>query len=150
MRLMRDFPQYMHYDTTRSTATQGTPAANSKNRNPLLFRDPSVDGPKTGHTNAAGYCSVATAQREMPHVGGGVCSRSCWAPPAKTPAPMRARSCSTGVTPPTMRVKLFEAGQAMEKLPLWKGSQSSRQTGARGRHGGHRALGQQRPTEHAH
>ena len=33
------------------------------NRNTLLWRDPSVDGFKTGHTQAAGYCLVASAQR---------------------------------------------------------------------------------------
>lgn len=34
------------------------------NRNTLLFRDPSVDGMKTGHTSEAGYCLVASAQRD--------------------------------------------------------------------------------------
>jgi len=34
------------------------------NRNRLLWRDPSVDGGKTGHTEAAGYCLVASAKRE--------------------------------------------------------------------------------------
>jgi len=35
-----------------------------KNRNTLLWRDESVDGMKTGHTEAAGYCLVASAVRE--------------------------------------------------------------------------------------
>ncbi len=34
------------------------------NRNRLLWRDPSVDGLKTGHTNAAGYCLIASAKRD--------------------------------------------------------------------------------------
>jgi D-alanyl-D-alanine carboxypeptidase (penicillin-binding protein 5/6) len=34
------------------------------NRNRLLWRDDSVDGVKTGHTEAAGYCLVASAERE--------------------------------------------------------------------------------------
>lgn len=34
------------------------------NRNRLLWRDPSVDGLKTGHTEAAGYCLVASARRD--------------------------------------------------------------------------------------
>lgn len=34
------------------------------NRNRLLWRDPSVDGLKTGHTGAAGYCLVASAERD--------------------------------------------------------------------------------------
>jgi D-alanyl-D-alanine carboxypeptidase (penicillin-binding protein 5/6) len=36
---------------------------NQPNRNRLLWRDSSVDGLKTGHTNAAGYCLVASAKR---------------------------------------------------------------------------------------
>ena len=35
------------------------------NRNRLLYIDPSVDGMKTGHTDAAGYCLVASAHREQ-------------------------------------------------------------------------------------
>ena len=34
------------------------------NRNQLLWRDKSVDGVKTGHTDAAGYCLVASAERD--------------------------------------------------------------------------------------
>jgi len=37
---------------------------NQPNRNRLLWRDSSVDGLKTGHTNAAGYCLVASAKRQ--------------------------------------------------------------------------------------
>ena len=36
---------------------------NQPNRNRLLWRDSSVDGLKTGHTNAAGYCLVSSAKR---------------------------------------------------------------------------------------
>ena len=60
-RLMRDFPEYVGYYAIQRYRYPGTPAANDTNRNLLLFRDPSVDGLKTGHTDAAGYCLVATA-----------------------------------------------------------------------------------------
>lgn len=36
------------------------------NRNRLLYTDPSVDGVKTGHTDAAGYCLIASSKREQP------------------------------------------------------------------------------------
>jgi D-alanyl-D-alanine carboxypeptidase (penicillin-binding protein 5/6) len=36
------------------------------NRNMLLGRDPAVDGMKTGYTEAAGYCLVASAARDTP------------------------------------------------------------------------------------
>ena len=68
-RLMRDFPEYVGYYAIQHYRYPGTPVSNDTNRNQLLFRDPSVDGLKTGHTDAAGYCLVATAKREAPGVG---------------------------------------------------------------------------------
>lgn len=70
-RLMRDFPEYVSYYAIQRYRYPGTPAANDTNRNLLLFRDPTVDGLKTGHTDAAGYCLVATARREVPSLGSG-------------------------------------------------------------------------------
>jgi D-alanyl-D-alanine carboxypeptidase (penicillin-binding protein 5/6) len=70
-RLMQDFPQYVSYYAIQRYRYPGTPATNEMNRNLLLFRDPSVDGLKTGHTNAAGYCLVATARRQVPGLGEG-------------------------------------------------------------------------------
>jgi D-alanyl-D-alanine carboxypeptidase (penicillin-binding protein 5/6) len=54
-RLMNDFPAYTPIYATKRYRYPGTPAANDTNRNLLLFRDPTVDGLKTGHTEAAGY-----------------------------------------------------------------------------------------------
>ena len=70
-RLMRDFPEYVPYYAIQRYRYPGTPAANDSNRNLLLFRDPSVDGLKTGHTDAAGYCLVATARRPVAALGSG-------------------------------------------------------------------------------
>ncbi len=64
-RLRLDFPEYVHYYSIKRYRYPGTPKANDMNRNLLLFRDPTVDGFKTGHTNAAGYCLVATAERPI-------------------------------------------------------------------------------------
>ena len=125
MRLMRDFPQYMHYYATKEYRYEGTPSSNSKNRNLLLFRDPSVDGLKTGHTNAAGYCLVATAQREMPNVGGRrLLSIVLGASSENARANESQKLLNWGYTAYDA-VKLFEAGQAMEEAPMWKGSQST-------------------------
>ncbi len=68
-RLMQDFPQYVHYYALKKYRYEGTPSANDSNRNLLLFRDPTVDGLKTGHTEAAGYCLIATAKREVAGLG---------------------------------------------------------------------------------
>jgi D-alanyl-D-alanine carboxypeptidase (penicillin-binding protein 5/6) len=57
---IREFPQfyewYSVHDYTFNDIKQ-------HNRNRLLWRDESVDGVKTGHTEAAGYCLVASAER---------------------------------------------------------------------------------------
>ncbi|MEL0082776.1 MAG: D-alanyl-D-alanine carboxypeptidase family protein [Gammaproteobacteria bacterium] len=59
--LMRRFPQrYLIYQQREFTFND----IRQHNRNRLLWRDPSVDGLKTGHTEAAGYCLVASAVRD--------------------------------------------------------------------------------------
>jgi len=59
--LINHYPQYYKYysvkDFTWNEIKQG-------NRNILLYRDPSVDGVKTGHTESAGYCLIGSAHRE--------------------------------------------------------------------------------------
>ncbi|MBK1694013.1 serine-type D-Ala-D-Ala carboxypeptidase [Chromatium weissei] len=58
--LIREFPEYYAWyrnlDFTYNKITQ-------QNRNPLLKRDPTADGVKTGHTKAAGYCLIGSAKR---------------------------------------------------------------------------------------
>lgn len=56
----RRFPQYMHY-FAEQTFTYNR--ITQRNWNPLVFSDATVDGMKTGHTDEAGYCLVATASR---------------------------------------------------------------------------------------
>jgi len=98
-RLMQDFPDFVHFYAIRKYRYQGTPTANDTNRNMLLFRDPTVDGLKTGHTDAAGYCLIATARRDFPNLQGAGCCRSCLGLPARTCGRTSRRSCSIGATP---------------------------------------------------
>ncbi|MES9944792.1 MAG: D-alanyl-D-alanine carboxypeptidase family protein [Candidatus Thiodiazotropha sp.] len=58
---IRDFPEYYPWYSDKSYIFNDI---TQHNRNKLLWRDDSVDGIKTGHTEAAGYCLVASAQRE--------------------------------------------------------------------------------------
>ncbi len=58
--LIRDYPVAYSYNKIKEF-TVGP--ITQPNRNLLLWRDPSVDGIKTGHTSAAGYCLMASAQR---------------------------------------------------------------------------------------
>lgn len=58
--LIRDYPVAYSYNKIKEF-TVGP--ITQPNRNLLLWRDPSVDGIKTGHTSSAGYCLMASAQR---------------------------------------------------------------------------------------
>lgn len=58
--LIRDFPQEFAYYKEREFSYN---KITQPNRNRLLFIDPTVDGLKTGHTDAAGFCLIATAKR---------------------------------------------------------------------------------------
>jgi serine-type D-Ala-D-Ala carboxypeptidase (penicillin-binding protein 5/6) len=58
--VQRDFPEYAGWFALPEYRWSGIA---QPNRNPLL-RDPGVDGLKTGHTETAGYCLVASAQRD--------------------------------------------------------------------------------------
>lgn len=64
--LINELPEHYAIYKERSF-TYGAPGEQPKrqaNRNKLLFRDSTVDGVKTGHTKAAGYCLVASAVRD--------------------------------------------------------------------------------------
>jgi len=137
-RLIRDFPDYVSYYAIKKYRYEGTPAANDSNRNQLLFRDPTVDGLKTGHTDAAGYCLIATAKREFPGLGTPGAA-------AGTPAASGSRrllSIVLGAASENARanesqkllnwgytafdaVKLFEGNQAVATPAVWKGKGSS-------------------------
>jgi D-alanyl-D-alanine carboxypeptidase (penicillin-binding protein 5/6) len=59
--VIRDFPEsYRHYREREYTFNK----IRQFNRNRLLWRDETVDGVKTGHTESAGFCLVASAQRD--------------------------------------------------------------------------------------
>jgi serine-type D-Ala-D-Ala carboxypeptidase (penicillin-binding protein 5/6) len=123
-RILQEFPQYTPYYAIKKYRLEGTPAANDTNRNLLLFRDPTVDGLKTGHTEAAGYCLIATAKRDLPGVG-----------------PRRLLTIVLGTANENARanesqkllnwgytafdaIKLFDADQAVASPKLWKGKAS--------------------------
>ena len=135
-RLMADFPQYISYYAIKKFRYPGTPAANDTNRNLLLLRDPSVDGLKTGHTDAAGYCLISTARREFPNLGA----------PGSPGAGRRLLSIVLGAASENARanesqkllnwgytafeaVKLFDASQPVMTPPIWKGRQPTLKLG---------------------
>jgi len=136
-RLMADFPDFVGFYAIKKYRYPGTPAANDSNRNLLLFRDPTVDGLKTGYTDAAGYCMVATAKRDFPALA--VAANG--ATPA-TAGSRRLLSIVLGTANENARanesqkllnwgftafepVKLFDADQAVATPNVWKGSSAT-------------------------
>lgn len=124
-RLMQDFPDYVGYYAIKKYRYEGTPPTNDSNRNLLLFRDPTVDGLKTGHTEAAGYCLIATARRDFPNLQGrrllaivlGAASENARANEAQ-------KLLNWGYTA-WEGIKLFEANQAVLEPMVWKGEQKT-------------------------
>ena len=114
--LIRDYPEhYPLYALREYTYNRITQA----NRNRLLWLDPAVDGVKTGHTENAGYCLVASAKR----------------------GPRRLLSVVMGAASDGMRtqesqkllnfgfqffdaVKLYGKDQEVSRLRVWKGAQN--------------------------
>ena len=128
-RLMQDFPDYVSYYAIKKYRYPGTPAANENNRNLLLFRDPSVDGLKTGHTEAAGYCLIATAKREAPGVGQRrLLSIVLGASSENARATESQKLLNWGYTA-FDAIKLFDGNQAVVTPNAWKGRNSQVQLG---------------------
>ena len=101
------------------------------NRNMLLGRDASVDGMKTGYTEAAGYCLVASAQRDMPNgkrrllsVVMGTASREARAGESQKLLNWGWQAWDA--------VRLFDAGKPVATVPVWKGKSAEARLGAPG------------------
>lgn len=121
-RLMQEFPDYVGFYAIKKYRYEGTPAANDTNRNLLLFRDPTVDGLKTGHTAAAGYCLIATAKRDFPNLSGRrLLSVVLGAASENARANESQKLLNWGFTA-FEAVKLFDAGQPAATPPVWKGA----------------------------
>jgi D-alanyl-D-alanine carboxypeptidase (penicillin-binding protein 5/6) len=118
-RLISDFPEY--YKTYYSTKSYTYNKITQPNRNRLLFLDPTVDGMKTGHTEAAGYCLISairpngTGQRRLLSVVTGTASDQVRAQESLKLLNWGYLNFDT--------VKLYSKGQAIATPEVWKGSQ---------------------------
>jgi serine-type D-Ala-D-Ala carboxypeptidase (penicillin-binding protein 5/6) len=130
--IVRDFPQYYRYYSIKEYTYN---KIRQDNRNLLLRRDPSVDGMKTGHTDAAGYCLVASAAREYPNLGAGNKRRLISVVLGTASLEVRANESQkllnwgySAFDP----VRLFEAGKPIVTPEIWKGAQKQAKLGAEG------------------
>ena len=134
--IIADFPEYYPLYSIKKYHYEGSPTTNENNRNVLLVRDPSVDGMKTGYTEAAGYCMVVSAQRDFPNLapnGAGGGKRRLLSVVMGT-ASMEARANESQKLlnwgfQAFDAVRLFEADKAIVTVPVWKGQAKEAQLG---------------------
>jgi serine-type D-Ala-D-Ala carboxypeptidase (penicillin-binding protein 5/6) len=97
----------------------------------LLGRDPSVDGMKTGYTEAAGYCLVASAVRDTPAGKRRLLSVVLGTASKEARAAESQKLLNWGWSA-WDAVRLFEAGKAVATVQVWKGDKPEARLGAAG------------------
>jgi D-alanyl-D-alanine carboxypeptidase (penicillin-binding protein 5/6) len=103
------YPIYAERTFTYNNIRQG-------NRNALLYTDPSVDGLKTGHTNAAGFCLVTSAKRGNMRLISAIMGTSSMQARADQTRALLSWGFSNFET-----ITPLTSGQALTQAPLWYG-----------------------------
>ena len=118
--LIFSFPeQYRRYYAQREFTFNGV---TQQNRNRLLWLDPQVDGVKTGYSQAAGYCLIASASRSKRRLIATVMGAR-----SDTDRGMYAQKLLNYGFLETESQRYYRGGQAVAKIPVYKGS--SREVG---------------------
>lgn len=111
--IIRDYPEFYPIYSMKSFSYNNI---TQPNRNLLLYRDPNVDGMKTGYTDSAGYNLIASSRRDGRRVVSVVVGTA--SPEAR--AVESSKLLNYGLqffdTP-----KLYEAGKTVSELPVYKG-----------------------------
>jgi D-alanyl-D-alanine carboxypeptidase (penicillin-binding protein 5/6) len=127
--IVRDFPE--HYAAYYALRNYSYNNIKQDNRNMLLGRDAAVDGMKTGYTDAAGYCLIASAQREFPNGKRRLISVVMGATSREGRAAESQKLLNWGFTA-WDAIRLFEPGKAAATVPVWKGQSPTAALGAAG------------------
>ncbi len=115
--IISDFPEHYAYYSQRDYTYN---KIRQDNRNLLLRRDPTVDGMKTGYTDAAGYCLIASASRDFPNGRRRLLSVVMGTASREARAGESQKLLNWGYTA-FDAIKLFDADKAMATVPVWKG-----------------------------
>ena len=127
-RIIRDFPEFYTYYAIKEYKYNNI---TQPNRNLLLRRDPSVDGMKTGYTEAAGYCLIASAQRDFPNGKRRLLSVVLNTTSMAARADESQKLLNWGYQA-FDAIRLFEDGKPMATVPVWKGKANEAKLGAAG------------------
>ena len=115
--LIRDFPEYYPLYSLKEYRYNNI---TQPNRNRLLWTDPFVDGVKTGYTDAAGYCLIASAKRGPRRLLSVVLGAGSDAARASESQKLLNYGFQFYDT-----VQLYQNGQAVSTLRVWKGAANS-------------------------
>jgi len=121
--IVRDFPEHYPIYSLREYQYNHI---NQANRNRLLWMDPYVDGMKTGHTESAGFCLVASAkrdQRRLISVVLGAASDNLRATESQKLLNYGFQNFES--------VRLYQKNEPVASLRLWKGTESKVKVGFR-------------------
>ncbi|MFB4202879.1 D-alanyl-D-alanine carboxypeptidase family protein [Arhodomonas sp. KWT2] len=121
--LISEFPQYYKFYSTKTFKWNGI---EQSNRNKLLWRDKTVDGLKTGHTEAAGYCLTSSAERDgmrLISVVMGTSSANARLDQSQALLNYGFRFFETH--------RLYQAGKSLTDAPVWKGATDTAPLGVR-------------------
>jgi len=121
--LVRDFPEFYYLYSIREYEYN---RVKQFNRNQLLWSDPYVDGLKTGHTEGAGFCLVASAKREQHRLISVVLGT--------TSENLRTRESQRLLNYGFQNFEvlpLFKKGQVVSSIRTWKGTESKTNIGFR-------------------
>ena len=119
--LIKDFPEYYRWDSQKEFTYN---KITQPNRNRLLWKDPSVDGIKTGYTKKAGYCMVTSAKRgdmRLIAVVMGTNSESARANESQTLLNYGFRFFETH--------RLFQGDKSLKEARVWQGANKTLQLG---------------------
>jgi D-alanyl-D-alanine carboxypeptidase (penicillin-binding protein 5/6) len=110
--MVEEFPEYYKWHSIKEYTYNDI---KQSNRNKLLWRDDSVDGLKTGHTEDAGYCLVASAKRDNMRIISVVLGTSS----TKSRADGSQALINYGFRFFETRL-LFKAGEEISNARIWK------------------------------
>ena len=120
-RVILDFPEFYKIDSVKSFTYN---KITQPNRNRLLWLDPTVDGMKTGHTEAAGYGMIASAKRPSGNLQRRLISVVLGTNSDQTRTQESQKLLNWGFQN-FETVKLYTKGQAIQTPQVWKGSTST-------------------------
>jgi serine-type D-Ala-D-Ala carboxypeptidase (penicillin-binding protein 5/6) len=115
--LIRDFPD--QYQRLYSIKEYTYNKISQPNRNRLLWLDPNVDGMKTGHTESAGYCLIATSKRD----GIRRISVVLGAPSDSARATESQKLLNYGFQYFDSKL-IYKQGQSISQIKVWKGTEN--------------------------